>query len=344
MLARFHEFLNRQRRILLTTHENPDGDGTGAMVGLSHYLRHLGKEVRIVVAPALPTFLGFIDREGWAEAFEPQGRHQDLADWPDAWVVVDASDPRRLGPLLPAFQATRAARVCLDHHLQEGTGVEVFAHAFADPTASASAELVYDLAAARMARPLPAAMAAALYAGVVDDTGNFRFSNATPKVHRLAADLIEQGVNPARTYQDLYHQGRPERLRIFGRAFAGLVLQDGGRYARISLTTEDFQECGADHDDLEGLVNRPLELRGVEVACLLYQLADGRIKASLRSRERADVNAVCRLFGGGGHRLASGAKLDGPMSRAQTEMDAAVLAQLRLDVPPEPPPAGFPSH
>ncbi|MDR3671017.1 MAG: bifunctional oligoribonuclease/PAP phosphatase NrnA [Holophaga sp.] len=330
MLNRFAEFLERQDRILLTTHENPDGDGVGAMLGLAHYLRARGKTVRIVVCPALPGSLQFMDAAGWVEAFAPQGAHRDLAAWPDAWILVDASEPQRLGPLQSLFQATRARRVCLDHHLKEAP--QGFDEEFTDPSASASAELVYDLAVGRMPLPLPPAMAEALYTGVVDDTGNFRFSNATPKVHRLAADLIEQGVAPARIYQNLYHQGRPEKLRLFGRAFDGMVLHEG-RYARLSLGQADFAACGADHDDLEGLVNRPLELRGVEVACLLHELADGRVKASLRSREGADVNAVCKRFGGGGHRLASGAKLDGPMSKAQNDMDAAVLAQLAVDFP-----------
>jgi phosphoesterase RecJ-like protein len=331
MLNRFQAFLQQQDRILLTTHENPDGDGTGAMLGLAHYLRSLGKQVRIVVSPALPGNVKFLDTQNWVESFDPQGAHRDLAGWPTAWVLVDASEPHRMGPLLPLFQATQARRVCLDHHLKEAP--EGFDEEFTDPSASASAELVYDLAAGRMQRPLPLAMAEALYAGVVDDTGNFRFSNATAKVHRLAADLIEQGVAPARIYQNLYHQGRAEKLRLFGRAFDGMTLLGEGRYARLSLTRADFAACGADHDDMEGLVNRPLELRGVEVACLLHELDDGRIKASLRSRERADVNAVCKRFGGGGHRLASGAKLDGPMAKAQTEMDAAVLSQLSVDFP-----------
>jgi len=330
MLNRFQEFLDRQDRILLTTHENPDGDGTGAMIGLAHYLRALGKQVRIVVSPALPAFLAFMDPASWVEAFDPQGAHRDLAGWPGAWVLVDASEPRRLGPMLPLFLATPARKVCLDHHLKEAP--EGFDEEFTDPSASASAELVYDLAARRMALPL--AMAEALYAGVVDDTGNFRFSNATAKVHRVAAELIELGVAPARIYQSLYHQGRPEKLRIFGRAFEGMALLEAGRHARISLARANFEACGADHDDLEGLVNKPLELRGVEVSCLLHELPDGRIKASLRSRERVDVNAVCRRFGGGGHRLASGAKLDGPMPSAQTEMDAAVRIQLAADLPP----------
>ena len=331
MMNRFAQFLDQQARILLTTHENPDGDGLGAMLGLAHYLKNLGKEVRIVVAPALPTYLKFLDPEGWVEPYDPAGRHKDLAAWPETWLLVDASEPRRLGPLLPLFLATQATRACLDHHLKEAP--QGFHQEFTDPSASASAELVFDLATLRMPLPLPMPMAEALYAGVVDDTGNFRFSNATAKVHRLAAQLIDQGVSPSRIYQSLYHQGRPEKLRLSGRAFETMLLASQGRYARLSLTQADFADCGANHDDMEGLVNRPLELAGVEVACLLHELEDGTIKASLRSRERVSVFAICKPFGGGGHRLASGAKLSGPMSRAQGEMDASILAQLKLDLP-----------
>jgi len=330
MLERFAQCLESSQRILLTSHENPDGDGTGAMIGLAHYLRFLGKEVRIVASPEIPPVLRFMDPEGWIEAFEPAGRHRELTSWPEAWVLVDASEPQRLGKMLEAFRASKALKVCLDHHMKES--LEGFDHEFTDSTASASAELVFDLVARRMPRPLPRPMATALYAGLVDDTGNFRFSNATPKAHRMAAELIEEGVEPARVYQELYHQGRPERLKLFGRAFEGMRLQGDGRYACLSLTGSDLAECGASHDDMEGLVNRPLELKGVEVSCLLHELEDSRIKVSLRSRERVDVNAICRTFQGGGHRLASGAKLDGPMEKAQNVMDAAVLARLELDL------------
>lgn len=328
MLESFATFLQDTRRVLLTTHENPDGDGIGALVGLAHYLRHLGKEVRIVVSPALPFFLAFLDPEGWIEAFEPAGRHADLAAWPDTWVMVDASEVHRLGMMQGAFEASKAVKVCLDHHMKDAP--RGFHHEFTDSAASASAELVYDLAAPRMALPKP--MAEALYAGLVDDTGNFRFSNSTPKAHRMAAELIALGVDPAAIYQALYHQGRPERLRLFGRAFASLRLLAEGRYATLALTRSDLAACGADHDDMEGLVNEPLRLRGVEVAGLLYELEDGRIKTSLRSRGRVDVNAVCRSFGGGGHRLASGAKLAGPLASALETLDAAVLDRLGFDL------------
>lgn len=328
-LAPLGHLLDRARRVLITTHENPDADAVGSVTALARDLRLRGREVRIVVVPSLPSFLGFLDGESLCEAFDP-ARHADLASWPDLWLLVDASEPARLGPLQAAFAASKALKVCLDHHRTPmPTG---FDHVFLRPEAAASAELVYELLAARTPR-LPLPVATALYAGLVDDTGGFRFDNTSPKVHRMAAELLELGVEPSRTHQALYHQGRPQRLLVQGRAFASLCFQEGQRYARMSLSQADLAACGANHDDLEGLVNKPLELRGVEVSALLCELPDGRWKLSLRSRERVDVNAVCRLFGGGGHRLASGAKLDGPLQSAQNGLDAAVLAKLQEDLP-----------
>jgi len=330
MLDRFAAFLDTAQRILLTTHEHPDGDGTGAMVGLAHYLRHQGKEVRIVVSPHLPASLRFMDTEGWIEAYD-EAAHADLQAWPDAWVLVDASEPKRLGKMLSQFQASKAVKVCLDHHVKDapmGFDLE-----FTDATASASAQLVARMAADRMSRPLPAAMAQALYTGIVDDTGNFRFSNATADVHRIAADLIDDGVEPARIYQALYHQGRPEKLKIQGRAFERMALMEGGTYARMSLSLQDMADCQATHDDLEGLVNKPLELAGVEVSCLLEEQGPDRVKISLRSRERVNVNAVARLFDGGGHILASGARIAADLEEAGRRLDAEVSRQLSRDLP-----------
>lgn len=331
MLDRLQSFLDQHSRVLLTTHENPDGDGIGACLALAHYLRFLGKEPRIVVSPAVPANLRWLDADGWIEVFDPAGAHAELAAWPEAWLLVDASEPHRLGVMRPAFEATKAPRACLDHHLKEAP--RGFEFEFTDPKATASGELVYDLAAPRMGLPLPAPMAEAVYASLISDTGNFRFSNSTGKVHRLAAGLIEQGVQPARSYQRIYLQDTPSKVRLWGRALERMGLLGGGAFGLMVLSLEDLRVCGATHDDLDELVQEPTRLASVEVAGLLYELADGRVKLSLRSKEAVDVNAVCKLFGGGGHRLASGAKLDGPMPAARSRVEAAVLAQLTQDLP-----------
>ena len=330
MLDRFAAFLDQHQRFLLTTHENPDGDGVGASLGLAAYLRAKGKEVRIVVAPELPENLRWLDEAGLAEAYEPAGRHRDLAAWPDVWLVTDASEPHRLGPMHAAFEATSAVKACLDHHLKDAP--KGFDQEFTDPSASASAELVYDLVAPRLERPWPLELVRGLYAGMVADTGNFRFSNATPRLHQAAADLIAQGAEPARTYQNLYLTDTPQKMRLWGRALEGLRLLEQGRVALVAVTLADLAACGATHEDLDELVQQPMRLKGVEVGGLLYEAADGRIKLSLRSRERVDVNAVCRPFGGGGHRLASGAKLDGPLAEAARQVEAALAAQIARDL------------
>lgn len=329
MLDRFAELLDSHQRVLLSTHENPDADALGAAIGLAHYLRARGKETRIVVFPQLPNFLEFLDTESWVEAFD--GRpNAGLAAWPDLWLLVDASDPERFGKLLPTFRASQAAKACIDHHLQkEEKGFDLV---WADPAASASSELVYELALRHMPKPLPRSMLDALYTGIVDDTGSFRFSNATAKVHRIAAEMIEQGVRPDRIYQALYHQGSPAKLKIFGRAFQSLRMLHDEQVGLMTISQQDLNECGAIHEDLEGLVNKPLELKGVEVSGLLYETEDGLIKVSLRSREFVNVNVVCRNFGGGGHRLASGAKIEGPMLHAMERVANSVISQLEKDL------------
>ena len=330
MLDRFAAFIDQHQRFLLTTHENPDGDGIGASIGLAAYLRSKGKEVRMVVTPSIPENLRWLDEEGLAEAFEPEGRHQDLAAWPDVWLVTDASEPHRLGPMHAVFESTKATRACLDHHLKDAP--KGFDQEFTDATASASAELVFDLVAPRQAKPWPLPMVRALYTGMVADTGNFRFSNATPKLHRAAAELIELGAEPARTFQGLYHTDTPQKVKLWGRAMEGLRLEAQGRVAFVTVSLADLAAAGANHEDLDELVQQPMRLKGVEVSALLYEAQDGRIKLSLRSRERVDVNAVCKRFGGGGHRLASGAKLPGPLPEAVQVVQAALAEQVSKDL------------
>lgn len=331
MLERFAAFIDQHQRFLLTTHENPDGDGIGASIGLAAYLRSKGKEVRMVVTPSIPENLRWLDEAGLAESYEPEGKHKDLAAWPDVWLVTDASEPHRLGPLHAAFETTTATRACLDHHLKDAP--KGFDQEFTDATASASAELVYDLVAPRMVKPWPPSMVRALYAGMVADTGNFRFSNATPKLHRAAADLIELGAEPARTFQGLYHTDTPQKVKLWGRAMEGLKLVEKDRVAIVTVSLADLAACDANHEDLDELVQQPMRLKGVEVSALLYEAADGRIKLSLRSRERVDVNAVCKRFGGGGHRLASGAKLPGPLAEARKTVESALHDQVQNDLP-----------
>ncbi|MCL1893982.1 MAG: bifunctional oligoribonuclease/PAP phosphatase NrnA [Holophagaceae bacterium] len=308
MPEKFIEQLKTFDKILLTPHENPDADAIGSALGLAWHLYSLGKEFRIIISPIMPGFLEFLDTRGWIEIYNPD-THKDIASWPECWVMTDASDPDRLGHLKDSFIATAATRAFIDHHLHGGK--DCFHFSYLNTEASSTCELVTE--ALEDYPNMPGAMAQALYAGIVDDTGNFRFSNTTSKVFRMVAGLLESGVEPDTVNRCLYNQGTLARMRLTARVIERMSMYADERLAVLTASLDDLESVGATPDDLEGLVSRPLELRTVEVSALVYEKPDGTIKVSMRSKLEVNVNTICRSFGGGGHRLASGAKFDKPM-------------------------------
>jgi len=328
----FFEKLKSFNRILISTHEQPDADGIGATLGIAWHLRRLGKETRIIVTPRLPGFLKFLDTEKWVESFDPNS-HSEIAGWPDCWVLADASELSRIGPMKECFLAAKGSKGCIDHHILGG-GTEAFDFLYSNPEASSACELVLEAIAfsTGLLTDMPLPMAQALYAGLVDDTGNFRFYNTSPTVFKMAASLLENGVKPDAVYRGLYNQGTLAKMRLFGIAFKQMQLYCDERLAITSISLADMKSVDAEHDDLEGLVNRPMELRTVEVSALVYEKPDGRVKLSTRSKSRVDVNAVCRHFGGGGHRLASGATLPGPISSVLEEFVPVMTARIEQDI------------
>jgi len=323
--AEFIEKLAKHSRFLLTPHESPDADAVGASLGLAWYLQGLGKEFRIVVSPKLPSFLKFLDTQSWIEVYSPDA-HCGIASWPDCWVMLDANELGRLGPLKKAFSESGAAKACIDHHLFGS--MELFDFFVSKPDASSTCELIAEALAPR--EPMCPEMASAIYAGIVDDTGSFKFPCTTPKVLRLAAALIEMGARPDGINHGLYCQASEAKIRIFGSAYNQLRLYADGQLALMTVSLADLESAGATHEDLEGLVSRPLELKTVEITMLAYEKPNGTIKVSMRSKSRVDINAVCRRFGGGGHRLASGASFGEPLEEAVAKVVPVAVEAIAL--------------
>jgi len=324
----FIEKLESFNQILLTTHEQPDADGVGALIGLAWRLHGLGKVFKLVVTPKLPRFLNFLDAERWVEPFEPT-IHKNLAAWPDCWVLADANELSRLGPLKDSFLASKAVKLCIDHHLPSGD-MGVFDTVLSNPNASSTCELAFQ--ALGISTEMPLQMAQALYAGLADDTGSFRFPCTSPQAHKMAAALLEKGVSPDAVHRELYNQATPAKMRIAGLAFERMQLYCNERLAVMTASMAEMESVGAIHEDLEGLVNRPMELQSVEVSVLAYEKLDGSVKMSMRSKSRVNINAVCRRFGGGGHRLASGVALSGPIASALEAIIPAISARIEQDL------------
>ena len=296
--------LRNAGRVVLTTHMNPDGDAIGSEYALYHALRAGGSDVRVINCDAAPENLADLDG-GVMEVYDP-ARHDAVIAAADLLVALDFNDIRRVRQLEEAVRSAQGRKLVIDHHLEP----RPFAHAYCSiPEASSTAEIVHDVLE-HMNIALTRDVALGLYVGIMTDTGSFRFDRTTPRVHGIAARLLEAGVEPTAVYRRIYDDYPMRRTRLLGMVMAGIDQHCGGRVTLLAVTREMFEETGTTVEDVENVVNQGLAIRGVEATAMLTVL-DGHIKVSFRSRGAISVNDIAGRFGGGGHRLAAGATVHG---------------------------------
>jgi bifunctional oligoribonuclease and PAP phosphatase NrnA len=304
-------------RVALTTHVNADGDGLGSEVGLWHLLAARGVRASIANPTPIPERFAFLIPDG-ADQSERAAKEIERAD---AVVVLDISDLGRIGDLGTAVQARHVPVACIDHHVSPGTlppGPRLVA-----PEATATAELIFDLATA-LGWPVSSECARALYVGILTDTGGFRFANTSPRALRVAGALLECGVDPESIYEAVYASAPEGRIRLTAEVLQTLVVEDDTGLAWVTVPPGALERFGATPDDLDGIVEFPRSIAGVRLALLFRQIANGRIKVSFRSMGAVDVAALAQQFGGGGHKKAAGASLDVSLAEAQQHvLDAA---------------------
>jgi phosphoesterase RecJ-like protein len=307
--------------VALTTHVNADGDGVGSEVGLWHLLRARGLHPVIANPTAIPDRFGFLLPDD-ADASARAGREIARAE---VVVVLDISDLSRLGDLATAVRERQAPVVCIDHHVSPGTLPE--GPRLVAPEATATAELVFDLATT-LGWPLSVDAARALYVGLLTDTGGFRFSNTTARALRIAAALLEHGVNPESIYEAVYASAPEGRVRLLAEVLQTLVVEPRPGLAWVTVPNGALERHGATPDDLDGIVEHARSIAGVRLALLFRQIANGRIKVSFRSMGVVDSAALAQRFGGGGHHKAAGASLAGSLGEAQETVLRAARSYL----------------
>jgi len=308
------------RRVVLTTHVNADGDGVGSEVALWYLLTARGLRASIANPTSIPDRFHFLLPAG-ADHSERAAREIESAD---VVVVLDISDVSRLGDLARAITQSHAV-ACIDHHVSGGSlpgGPRLVA-----PEAAATAELVFDFASA-LEWPLCPEAARALYVGILTDTGGFRFANTTPRVLRVAGALLERGVDPESIYESVYASSPEGRVRLTAEVLGTLVVEPQHGLAWVTVPPDALQRHRATADDLDGIVEYPRSIAGVRLAMLFRQLANGKVKVSFRSLGDVDVADLAHRFGGGGHRKAAGASLEGSLADAQAQVLAVAREYL----------------
>jgi bifunctional oligoribonuclease and PAP phosphatase NrnA len=287
-------------KFVLVTHEHPDGDALGSLVGMHRILCALGKDSVMFMAAdelPLPYEYSFFDFDG-LQSHAPHDLDERTI------VFLDCGNIDR-NPI-EAFKGDDAHILNIDHH-HDNTRFGTVNHVVED--ASCTAEIVWDLMGALGVAPT-IEMAEALYVGLVTDTGKFMYENTGPRAHVMAAELIAAGIDVHGIYRRLYEEMPYEKLELLGRALASLQRVDDGALTFAYLARDDFSTAGAEESYSEGIVDHLRSIEGTKVAALARELFDGngaRKKVSLRSTDgEIDVSVIARAGGGGGHRRAAG--------------------------------------
>jgi phosphoesterase RecJ-like protein len=299
-IDRVADAIRASDRFLLTTHENPDGDALGSLLGMHRILEALGKDTLMFLAAKefpLPVEYRFLPLE---EIF-----HEPPADIADRMVIfLDCGNIDRMP--LDFLEEGDNKVINIDHH-HDNTRFGTIN--LVDVEASCTAEIIYDLSGSLDVQLTPE-IANALYVGLVTDTGKFMYENTDARSHRMAAGLIEAGVGVNEIYRRLYEHAPMEKLKLLARALEGVTLRDGGRLAVTYISTEDYAVSGASEALTEGIIDHLRTIDGAVVAAVVRdQPETGRAarKVSMRSTDgKVDVSAIARQHGGGGHRRAAG--------------------------------------
>jgi len=322
------ELVNKSGSILITTHNKPDGDACGSVIAMHEALTTFGKKVKLLFLSPVPKWYEFL----FAEQVPILGADIQLEELMqgrfgrfDLVVIADTNSYSQLPKFEQYLKQNDKPVLVIDHHV---TGDGLGTVELVEPKAAASALIVHDLL--KYAKwPLTEEVAQALFLAVATDTGWFHFGNTDSRVFRSCAELIEAGANPTKLYHELYQNFSPNRFNLLTIMLSTLELHFEGRFAAQYLRQQDFQRTGASYEDTEDLINECQRISSVEVAALFVELKDGRIKCSLRSKGAVDVSKIATKFGGGGHAMAAGTHLPGPLENAMQLIEADVEKQLK---------------
>ncbi|HEV8182693.1 MAG TPA: bifunctional oligoribonuclease/PAP phosphatase NrnA [Candidatus Angelobacter sp.] len=308
-LAQVLQEIQQRRRFLVTSHARPDGDAIGSTLALAQILRRMGKSAEIVLGDPVPLLYHPLPgSETIVRSSQVNGDY-------DAVIILecDSVQRTRLRGLENQFL------INIDHHASSRPFANIN---WIDPSAVATAELIFRLAQAAQVKITPE-IATCLYTAVLTDTGAFCYAPTNACTFELAKFLVEHGADPGKIAQSVYFSSPMSKMCLLGAALSRL--ERDGEIAWMSVTRHDMERFGALEEDCEGLVNYALSIYGIEVAIFFREVAQERIRVSIRSKGAVNVAEIAQKFGGGGHECAGGFSTEGPVEESVNR----VLAELR---------------
>jgi bifunctional oligoribonuclease and PAP phosphatase NrnA len=305
--------LRHHQRIAVLSHLRPDGDAYGSQLAMALSLKQLGKDVTVWNQD------GMLEKYSFMPGAELLVLPPDEPQTFDLCVALDTAIQNRLGK---AGEAARApVWVNIDHH---PTNPRYGDHVYIDPTAPATGQILFELLHTQQF-PLDAAIAENLFVAISTDTGSFQYPNTTARTYEIGAELLRLGVQVGRVSQQLYESYPRRRVELLRDLLGTMRFEANGQVASFSLSLATAKSLGVKPEDNEGLIDHLRAIEGVVVAVFFEELIDGKVRVSMRSKsDAADVAAICQLFGGGGHKLAAGARVRGSLAEVEERVMKAI--------------------
>ena len=304
-LNQLKAFLSEPRKIVITTHKGPDGDAMGSSLALYNYLLKKGHSVQVITPNDYPRFLKWMkgDDDVIEYSFHEE-KAKKITESAELIFCLDFNTLSRIDTYAPIVESSKALKVLIDHHQQPDT----FDFNFLDTSACSTAQLIFEfLELLDDTDVIDQDIAECLYAGIMTDTGNFRFNSVSSKTHQVVSFLMEKGARNDWVYDQIHDNNSVNKLKLLGYCLSEKmeILSDLGA-AIITLTQEELKRFNFKKGDTEGVVNYALSIEGVDVAAFMVE-RDGIIKISFRSKGDISVNQLARdHFNGGGHINAAG--------------------------------------
>ncbi|MBU6145583.1 MAG: bifunctional oligoribonuclease/PAP phosphatase NrnA [Paenibacillaceae bacterium] len=301
-------FLQSAQDVVIVSHINPDGDAIGSMAAMGHIVRAMGKQVAFVHETGVPQRFSFLLDAPCAVYDDTMGPRSHV-------VCVDCASLERIGAVQ---RMCRGAVLNIDHH---ATNVGYGSHNYVVPHAASTTHVLMDVLR-HLRVPLTQPLASCVYAGLLTDTGGFRFRSATADVFAVAHELVCAGADAHALAFRLLEQKTMQHVHVLARALQTLSFAQENKVAWVVLDRDAL--AGAGEDDIEGIVHIPTMIAGVHVGVLFKQKGDHEVKVSLRAQADVNVARIAEQFGGGGHILAAGCTVHDTLEHAIQRVIAAV--------------------
>jgi len=307
------KLVKESRIVVLTTHLIPDGDAIGSEIAMYLYLKLRGKTVYIINHSETPEHLMFLDnRNVIRRFFDNKEANKKIIDKADLIMILDTNEYSRTKSMEETLRKAKAKKICIDHHM--GIEEKAFDAFVSDSGYPATSQMLYDFFTGDDVNMINRKIAESLYAGIMTDTGSFRYPRTDEKTFLISADLIKRGADPVAIYDKIYCNIPTDKVKLFARFINSLTFHFNDSVAYGVVSQRDFNDFHSDIKDVEGFSGYLMSMKGIKSGFLVVELRDSA-KISFRSKGNIKIDEFARSFGGGGHKNAAGASI------AKTDLD-----------------------